>query len=136
MMNNRYIARCIRASRAIKFVDFIVDTGARYSCCNYKQIDSSVQENELANCETKHIGGLIQGEAVKFYKYCLKQFTIGNIDMGAQDIWITFEERVTDTVLGMDILKQVIMIANPYDQRLYFCKDAEDYNRNFKLAAG
>ncbi len=53
--------------------------------------------------------------------------------MDGQDIWITFDKRVTDTVLGMDILKQVIMITNPYEQKIYFCKDAEDYERNFQL---
>ena len=55
--------------------------------------------------------------------------------MGAQGIWITFDEKVTDIVLGMDILKQVIMITNPYDQQIYFCKDAEDYEQNFQLKA-
>lgn len=53
--------------------------------------------------------------------------------MGRQDIWVTFDKRVTDTVLGMDILKQVIMITNPYNQKVYFCKDAEDYEQNFQL---
>lgn len=56
--------------------------------------------------------------------------------MDAQFIWITFDERVTDTGLGMDILKQVVMITNSYDQKIYFCKDAEDYNRNFCLKVG
>ena len=56
--------------------------------------------------------------------------------MEEQDIWITFDKRVTDNVLGMDILKQVIMITNPYEQKIYFCKDAEDYERNFQLKVG
>ena len=68
-----------------------------------------------------------------FYRYSLKQFTIGNINMGEQDIWISFDRRVTDIILGMDILKQVIMITNPYDQKIYFCKGAEDYYQNFQL---
>lgn len=63
----------------------------------------------------------------------MKQFTIGNIDLGKQDIWITFDERVTDTVLGMDILQQVIFTANPYNRKMYFCKDAADYDQNFQL---
>ena len=88
------------------------------------------------NYETKIIGWLVSGSAVKFYKYPLKQFTIGNIDMGKQDIWITFDERVTDVVLGMDILKQIMLIINPYTQKIYFCKDADDYERNFQLKVG
>lgn len=53
--------------------------------------------------------------------------------MGRQDIWITFDERITDIILGMDILKQIIMITNPYIQQVYFCKDKDDYNNNFEL---
>ena len=53
--------------------------------------------------------------------------------MGEQDIWVTFDRRVTDTVLGMDILKQIIMITNPYNQQVYFCKDSDDYNSGFEL---
>lgn len=79
---------------------------------------------------------IVDGVSVRFYKHHLQQFTIGNIDMGEQDIWITFDKRVTDIILGMDILKQVIMITNPYDQKIYFCKDAEDYRQNFQLKAG
>lgn len=63
----------------------------------------------------------------------LGQFTIGNIDMSQQNIWITFDERITDIILGMDILKQIIMITNPYNQQVYFCKDSDDYNSSFKL---
>ena len=70
---------------------------------------------------------------MKFYKYYVKQFTIGSIDLGSQEIWITFDERITDVILGMDILRQVIMILNSYNQQIYFCKDAEDYNQNFVL---
>lgn len=56
--------------------------------------------------------------------------------MGEQDIWVTFDERVTDTVLGMDILQKVIFTANLYDKKLYFCKDADDYEQNFLLKVG
>ncbi|MBR1876516.1 MAG: hypothetical protein IJ805_05375, partial [Lachnospiraceae bacterium] len=29
---------------------------------------------------------------IRFYKYSAKQFTVGNIDMGLRDIWITFDD--------------------------------------------
>lgn len=57
-------------------------------------------------------------------------------NLNEQYIWITFDERVTDIVLGMDILKQVIMITNPYNQKIYFCKDVDDYEQNFQLKVG
>lgn len=61
--------------------------------------------SETAGCASKFIGVLIKGEAVQLYKYQLKQFTIGNIDLGEQYIWITFDERVTDIIWGQDIFK-------------------------------
>ena len=53
--------------------------------------------------------------------------------MGEQDLWVTFDKRVTDSILEMDILQQVIFTANPYDKKIYFYKDSDDYNANFKL---
>ena len=52
--------------------------------------------------------------------------------MGRQDIWITLDTRVTDIVLEMDILRQIVLIINPYNQKV-FCKDAGDYEQNFQL---
>ncbi|MCM1183200.1 MAG: aspartyl protease family protein [Roseburia sp.] len=134
--DRRYLVRCIRVTKDIKTIDFIVDTGAQYSCVNYRLVDCSMCEASLADCDIKFIRGVIEGETVKLYKYRLKQFTIGNIDMGEQDIWVTFDRRVTDTVLGMDILQQLIFIANPYDKRIYFCEDVGDYERHFRFNVG
>ena len=33
--------------------------------------------------------------------------------MEKQDIWITFDERVADAVLGMNVLHRVIFTTNP-----------------------
>jgi len=133
--NNKCLAECIIVGRDVNMVQFVVDTGAMFTCSHHKTFDIHLEERELMGSETKLLGGFVKGAAVKFYKCSLRQFTIGNIDMGEQDIWITFDKRVTDTVLGMDILKQVVMIMNPYDQQIYFCKDAEDYEQNFQLKA-
>lgn len=127
---------CLLVSNKISLEKFVIDTGAKFTCCSYKVIDGHLQEKGFHDCEEKSIGGFVKGEYLKFYRLSLQQFTIGNIDMGGQDIWITFDERITDIILGMDILKQIIMIINPYDQKVYFCSDQKDYNDNFKLAAG
>ena len=132
------MAECLLVSRE-KYVTsekFVVDTGAKFTCCNYKIVDKSFSEKQFDRREKKLIGGLVKGNCLKFYKYQLKQFTVGNIKMGEQDIWVTFDDRITDIILGMDILRQIIMITNPYDQRIYFCKDADDYNQNFRLKVG
>lgn len=131
--NNKCFIECIAVRREINMIKFIVDTGAMFSCCNYKFFDINMKEKDLRGNEVKLLGGFVKGSPVKFYKCSLKQFTIGNIDMGEQHIWITFDKRVTDTVLGMDILQQVIFTANPYDKKIYFCKDKDDYNTNFEL---
>lgn len=125
--DNRCLVKCLTVSRYIASENFIVDTGAKYTCCSYAVIDDALTEDKLTDCKTKLIGGLVRGSMVKFYQYRLRQFTIGNIDMGAQDIWITFDERITDIILGMDILRQVVFVMNPCDQRIYFCKEFDEY---------
>ncbi|MCM1182629.1 MAG: retropepsin-like domain-containing protein [Roseburia sp.] len=135
LKDSKYPIICLAVMDRVCIVDFIVDTGAMYTCCNHISLKSDIRESDFSDSEIKFIGGFVKGLPVKFYKCRLKQFTIGNIDMGEQDIWITFDERVTDTVLGMDILRQIIFIANPYNERIYFCKDADDYNDNFDLEA-
>lgn len=131
--NNRYYVICIAVSDKIRSANFTIDAGAKFTCCPYTSINVDMQEELVVGSEMKFLGEFVKGLQVKFYKLHLKQFTIGNIDMEEQDIWITFDERVTDTVLGMDILQQVIFIANPYNKRIYFCKDRDDYKTNFKL---
>ena len=131
--DNRYFVRCLTVTKEVSANNYIVDTGAKITCCNYSFLDESILEKDVVFCEAKIIGGLVKGNAVKFYRYPIRQFTIGTIDMGRQDIWITFDKRVTDIILGMDILKQVIIITNPYNQKIYFCRDTEDYKRNIQL---
>lgn len=133
LRNDRYMVDCLTISDKVSLGKFVVDTGAKYTCCNYCVIDSALKEDQFSGNEVKYIGGFVKGEIVKFYRYSLKQFTVGNIDMEEQYIWLTFDGRVTDIILGMDILKQVVVISNPYNQRMYFCKDSEDYHNCFEL---
>ncbi len=107
--DNRFQIECIAVSNKIRSAKFIVDTGAKFTCCHYTLIDWDICEENLLNNEM--IGGFVKGLPVKFYKYSLNRFTIGNIDLGEQSLWITFDERITDTVLGMDILQQIIFTA-------------------------
>lgn len=130
LMNWRYEVECIALSRVIKIQRFIVDTGAMYSCCHYSTIDERLKESEVLNMKTKFFGGLISGVMVKFYEYPLKQFTIGNINMGVRHIWVTFDQRVIDRVLGLDILKDVIFLNRPASGEICFFEnetDCEEY---------
>lgn len=131
--NDRYLVRCLTVAKEVNINAFVVDTGAKFTCCSCRFIDQTIQEVEFSGHDTRFISGFVKGEFVKFYLYSLRQFSIGNIDMGRQKIWVTFDPRITDMVLGMDILKQIILISSPYDQKMYFCKDANDYYDNFML---
>ncbi|MCM1154119.1 MAG: retropepsin-like domain-containing protein [Ruminococcus flavefaciens] len=132
--DDRCLVDCLMVSNDVSIEKFVIDTGAKFTCCSYQAIDSRLKEEQVSDSEIKLIGGIVKGEYLKFYKFQLTQFTIGNIDMGMQDIWITFDKRITDIILGMDILKQIVMIMNPYNQTICFCKDVDDYN-NFELEA-
>lgn len=110
LSDNRYTVTCISVINNTKILHFVVDTGAMYTCCNSKYIDTKLTEQSLTDCEIKYIGGFNNEDKknpIKIYRYHLDQFTIGNIDLGERDIWITFENRVDDNVLGMDLLQHV-----------------------------
>lgn len=126
LVKQRYEVECISLTRVLKIQRFIVDTGAMYSCCHYSMIDEKIQEQELLALKTKLIGGFVNGLAVKFYEYPLKQFTVGNINCGSCNIWITFDARVADMVLGLDILKDIIFLNRPSDGEIYFFESDAD----------
>lgn len=53
LKDNRYMVNCIAVAKEIHVVRFIVDTGAKITCCNYRVVDKCIQEKELTDCETK-----------------------------------------------------------------------------------
>lgn len=105
----RYIVVCLTIHHTIKAVETIIDTGAIYTCYMAHSIDPEMTESDVSDHIHKDFGGFVDGKnrVVRFYQYPLKQFTIGNIDMGAQNVWITFDKRISDNVLGMDILQSI-----------------------------
>ena len=119
---NRYIVKCIVNNKGPKFVDFVVDTGAKYTCCSFLSVDTSMQEADFAKEESKSLGGIVSGEVIKVYKYHISQFTVGTVDMGRRDIWITFDSRVSDDVLGMDILSDIYFYQDANNHTLFFYK--------------
>lgn len=133
LKDERFIVDSIAVLEKTRIIQFIVDTGARFTCCNYAVFDENSYEETMKDNEIKFLGGFVKGKPVKFYRCSLKQFTIGNINLGRQDLWITFDDRVTDTVLGMDILQQIIFASNPYKKKLYFFKDCIDYSDHFEM---
>lgn len=66
--NNKYLAECIMVNRDVNMAKFIVDTGAMFTCCNYKIFDIHLEESELADNEIKALGGFVRSMPVTFYK--------------------------------------------------------------------
>lgn len=123
---SRYNIICLVILNNISKLMLCVDTGAKYTCCSYNDIDETLLEKDFKNGDFKNLGGFVEGVTMKFYKYHLKQFTIGNIDMKEQDIWVTFDNRVSDAVLGMDILSQVTFLNIEKSGKLIFFHSVDE----------
>ncbi len=111
-------------------MDTIVDTGAMYTCYKADQFNEDLNESQFHDSECKYIGGFVKAYpadgAVKFYSYKVKQFTIGTIDIGTRNIWITFDKRINDNVLGMDLLKAVAYLQYENSEELLFFKNKDE----------
>ena len=102
-----------------------MDTGAKYTCYYAKALDSSLRENQFNNSPTKYLSGFIDNgnnkmSVVKYYQYQVSQFTIGNIDLGKQMVWVTFDARAMDSIIGMDILQQVSFLQYANTKEIHF----------------
>lgn len=126
----RYIVTCITNQSVVRMIETIVDTGAKYTCYRASFIDDHLTESDVSESPYVDIGGFVDGDkrknAVRFYRFPVKQFTIGNIDLGGRDIWITFDERVKDNVLGMDILQSICFLQYSDSKELVFFTDRDE----------
>lgn len=103
----------------VKTVKFVVDTGALYTCCYYRALDNSLRESSFENKEYVDLGGFVDGSFVRFYKYHVASLTLGDsVHLLNQDIWITFDNRITDYTLGMDLLKEIAFLFHPESGQL------------------
>ena len=108
LRDNRITVQCnIIKNEKLKFIRAVYDTGAKYSCFRASYISSSLNEEEMMGHDEKLLAGFVGTAASKFYQFHVDRLALGNVDLGAQDIWITFDENVTTNVIGYDILSQV-----------------------------
>ena len=117
---------CIVLTEAPIIHSFVVDTGAKYTCCSYRNINPELSEQMFTSAPRKCLGGLVEGAGIWFYGYRVNQFTIGNISLGEREIWVTFDRLATDDVLGMDILKDVFFLNVTNRDRLIFSDKADE----------
>ena len=108
LKDNRITVQCnVIKNKKIKFIRAVYDTGAKYSCFRASYIDSSRSEDEFVGHEKKLLAGFVGATASKFYRFHVDRLALGNVDLGAQDVWVTFDENVTTNVIGYDVLGQV-----------------------------
>ena len=131
LRNDRLSVNCMTYYKYPKITEFVFDTGAKYTCCSYNTIDDGLVEDDFRGGEYKILGGFVSGKAMLFYKLSLKQFTIGNLDIGKKDIWITFDERISDSVLGLDLIKNVIYLSRPLENRVLLFNSEEECKNFF-----
>ena len=122
LRDDRYYVHCVTVLNRPKVMQFLFDTGAKYTCCSFRALDDDLKEEDFSDALTKDLGGFVAGSAMRFYQCQLKQFSIGTIDLGRQSIWITFDKRISDSVLGMDIIKDIAFKNSPGDHVLYLEK--------------
>ena len=122
----RYIARCVVNENGPRVLGFVVDTGAKYTCCSAMSIGVKLDEEQMSGYETKLLGGMMSGSTLRVYKYHVQQFTVGTVDMGEQYIWITFDSRATDDVLGMDILRNTFFLQDADNETLFFAHNMDE----------
>ncbi len=138
--DNRVIVQCNIANNGrMRFISAIYDTGARYTCFRASTLNSMLKEESCQGSETKMLGGFIGSGFSKFYKYEVEKFAFGTIDLGKQDVWITFDEAVTSNVVGDDIIKQVNRLSFAGEGKEYFFGDrselleyAEGFIKNYE----
>lgn len=126
---SHYTVQCISYYKNPVVVSYVVDTGAVYTCCRYDFLDLSLRQEDFDDGEAIVLGGFVNNEYMKFYPLELKQFTIGNIDLGKQKIWITFDERISENLLGVDILSKVWYCNHPEKEKLQIFRDKDEMVR-------
>ena len=57
----RYVVTCITNQTAVRVVETIVDTGAKYTCYRASFIDDRLKEDDMKNNASINIGGFIKG---------------------------------------------------------------------------
>ncbi|MCM1106215.1 MAG: hypothetical protein NC355_04645 [Blautia sp.] len=115
---NRIFVQCF-AQNLLSVQSFMVDTGALYTCCPSLSLSIRVNENDCKQYDKIVLAGL-DNEPIVYYKFPVDLMCINNIDIGKRDIWVTFDKRVTDMVLGFDILKDISFLFDNQTSYMHF----------------
>lgn len=126
----RYLVTCVADMADIRFATAIFDTGAMYTCFQAKILKPSLKEEDLSSNEYKIIGGFVDSKnnknTVKIYRYKVNKLIMQDITLDNCDIWITFDSRVTDNVIGMDIIQHISFMQYSDSNELKLFKTKEE----------
>ena len=115
---NRLLATCIVFQyQKPSIFPLIFDTGAIYTVIRAKNLGRNLKESDFQHFETKTLSGVVSGGYFNVYKLSVTQFNIGGINLGQQDIWVSFND-LSDDVLGLDLLGTIAFMYNNMDNRL------------------
>ncbi len=131
---NRILLQCNYAGdRFVKF-SAVYDTGAQYTCVTAPSLSMKLTEKEFNGAETMSAGGLIDSENIsaKYYKMHINNFYLGNIHLTGVDVWVTFDEKITDSVVGLDVLRRVTRLGIENSNTELFFKDTEEFIKYIK----
>lgn len=103
----KYIKCVLRVENNVNIPEFIVDTGAIYTCCNYNEVIGLINLQELQNCPVKRLAGIDKSAGIKFHKITLDSMSIGGLGIGGVYLWVTTDSKMEKAILGMDILNNL-----------------------------
>lgn len=87
---------------------FKLDTGSTHTCMNAADLGIFISEDDFNRWHTVEkitAGGIDDDIKIAFYKLQVENFKIGNLDLGSVPIYVTFYEKMTKALLGMNILR-------------------------------
>ncbi len=106
----------------------VYDTGAQHTCFTALSINSKLTVEDFKDSEKLTVGGILAGSenGIEYYKMYVKDFYFGNILITGVDVWVTFDDRVTDNVIGMDVLYRLNRLSVAYSNKELFFKDTQE----------
>lgn len=108
----------------------IFDTGAMYTLLRADRLGRNLSKSNLDIVDRKMITGFAKDRPFEIYKIKVLQLTVANISLEGQYVWVTFDDSVSDDVIGFDILKSLSFFYSNTDSTIHIFrtfKDMQDY---------
>ena len=140
---NSYKVKCMLNKDPYSTISFYVDTGSDITVVNGDALGYLVDNNQIINDTPKEnikiIGGIVldkennsQYTAI-VYKYHVSSFTLHeDVVLYGVDIWVVFDKKFTNNLLGVDILHKLLYLNNPMsDSLVFFNTFVDNGNKEF-----